>query len=438
MSSKTSGTGRIWRNWSGTAQSKPSSVVAPESAAEVASAVTEAAARGGTVRMVGAGHSFTSVAAPEDVMLIPRRLNAVRSVDTENHLISVDAGIDLTTLCHVLDAHGLALINMGDIRVQTVAGAIQTGTHGTGRDSGTFADMVQEIEIVTADGEVRTASREHDPDLFMAARVGLGSFGILTGITLKVAPKFRLQAHEFGATFDKTTDMFDEWTAEHDHVEFYWFPHTEGCMVKHNDRTQNPPKPLGKFKSWFDDEFLANTVFGALCKFTRAAPGYTPLVNRVSANALSERTFTDDSWKVFTSTRNVKFQEMEYNVPREQLLPALREVKKLLDNGPWRISFPIEVRSVPADDAWLSPASKRDSGYIAVHAFNRMDRDWFKPVEDILRAHSGRPHWGKMHTRTLADIAPAYPNFQQALDVRNRVDPNRVFANAYSRTMLGE
>lgn len=390
------------------------------------------------IRMIGSGHSFTPVAAANDIMLTPYDFKEVRQVDAANGLITIDAGIDLTRLCHVLDDNGLALTNMGDIRVQTIGGAIQTSTHGTGKASGTFAQMVQELELVTGTGEIVTVNRDSDPELFNAARVGLGAVGIITAVTLKVEPSFRLHAHEFPSSFEETVGSFDKWTDTNDHVEFFWFPHTEDTLVKHNNRTYDPAAPVSKRKAWYEDEFLSNKVFNLTCKVCRAAPGYTPFVNRLAGKLLSERTYTDVSWKVLTSPRTVKFEEMEYALPRAAGLAALREVKKFLDNGPWRISFPIEFRSVPADEAWLSTASERDTAYLACHVFQRTDREWFREVEAILRGYDGRPHWGKLHTRTAADLAPAYPHFNDFLAVRDRVDPDRIFANDYTRQVLGE
>ena len=426
-----------FQNWSRIVTAHPSEIQTPRSVDDLVAAVNQARDEGKHIRMVGAGHSFTPTAATDGIMLSPANYRGVRKVDVENQLVTVDAGIDLTTLCEALQDHGLALINMGDIRVQTIAGAIQTGTHGTGRASGTFAAMVTELEIVLADGSVVTVNENNDPELFNCARVGLGTFGMISAVTLKVDKQFRLTAHEFPASLDECYDKFDQWTDEHDHVEFFWFPHTEGCHVKHNDRTQNPPNPPGKFAAWWEEEFLSNKVFGWANKLGRAAPGYVPVLNKIATKALSDRTYTNESWRVFTSARDVRFAEMEYNLPRASLLPALREVKALLDRRGWRISFPVEVRSIPGDDAWLSPANGRDSGYLAFHAFERTDREWFVEVEQILRSYDGRPHWGKLHTRTAADLAPAYPKWEAAMAVRDRVDPGRVFANDYTDTVLG-
>lgn len=429
---------RTWHNWARTAEARPRDVIAAQDPTQIAEVVSSAAAAHRTVRMIGSGHSFTTTAVADDVMLTPGSLTRVRSVDPHAGVITVEAGIDLTTLCEVLDATGLALTNMGDVRVQTLAGALQTGTHGSGRDSGTFAEMVAGLELVLADGTITTVDAHNDPELFNSARVGLGAFGIVTAITLNVEPKFRLHAHEFPASVAEVDASFDQWTADHDHVEFYWFPHTDRCLVKHNDRTSDPAAPLSSFAAWREDELLSNKVFGALCRFGRAAPGYVPIINKSAARLLSERSYTDDSWKVFTSVRKVRFKEMEYALPRNCLIPALTRVRELIKERHWRISFPIEVRSVPGDSAWLSPATERDTGYLAFHAFDRTDHDWFVAVEQLLRDYGGRPHWGKMHTRTHADLSSSYPRWDDVIRVRDRVDPNRVFANEYTQTVLGE
>lgn len=429
--------GQTWRNWSRLESARPKTVISPDSVEQVSDIVAAATQSGRKVRMIGSGHSFTGAAVANDLMLTPGGLSGVRSIDQANSAITVDAGIGLTSLCLALEGAGLAMSNMGDVRVQTLAGALQTGTHGTGRDAGTFASMVAGLELVTANGEVLNASLEENEELFRSATVGLGAYGILTGVTLNVEPGFRLHAHEFPATFDETLDNLNDWVAEHDHTEVYWFPHTEVCSVKLNDRTQDQPAPLSKRRAWFDDQFLANTVYGGLCRFTRTAPGYTGPINRFVAKLLSDRQFTDESWKVFTSERSVRFAEMEYALPREALIPALRDVKQLLDDGPWHISFPIEVRVIPGDESWLSPSFGRDTGYIAIHAFDRTDRSYFEPVEAIMKSYGGRPHWGKLHTRTAADLADSYPHWDQAQDIRKRLDPTGTFSNDYTTTVLG-
>lgn len=426
-----------WQNWARTASAKPQSVHSPTSTDEVAQLVQQAAEGGRTIRMIGSGHSFTSTAVANDMMLMPTALSERFEVHPDS-TVTVGAGMDLTTLCHKLDGAGLALTNMGDVRVQTLAGATQTGTHGTGRLSGTFAEMIEELEIVVGDGSVRTVNAQSDPDLFNSARVGIGAFGIVTAIRIRVEPSFVLKAHEFPSSFEETCDKFDYWRQIHDHFEFYWMPHTDTCAVKHNDRVTGPPEPPSPMSEWWEESFLQNTVFGALCRFGRTAPGYVPLINKLTTKVATQRNYSNKSWLVFTSPRRVRFAEMEYALPIDSLVPALKSARELIEERGWRISFPVEVRSVPADTAWLSTATERDTGYLAFHAFDRMDRTWFTEIESLLIDHGGRPHWGKMHTRTAEWLALAYPQWAAVAAVRDRVDPQRVFANDYTRRVLGE
>ncbi len=428
-----------WRNWARTETARPVRVLTPRSVEDVVAAVRDAERDGLAVRMTGAGHSFTGAAVADGVQLRPEGLRAVRAADRETGLVTVEAGIDLTALCEELAARGLALTNMGDVRVQTLAGALQTGTHGTGRDSGALATQVRALELVLADGTVTTVSVEHDPDLFHAALVGLGAFGVVTALTLQTEPAFLLRAHEQPYRLDELLERLDGWSHGHDHVEFFWFPHTRRTLLKRNDRVEQEPNPLSSLREWWDDEFLSNTAFGAVSRLGRAAPRLVPRLNAVAARLLSEREYVDASWRVFTSSRRVRFVEQEYAVPRELLLPALRELVALVERSPWTISFPVEVRLLPADDVWLSTAYGRDTAYIAVHCFERTPyADYFGAVEALLRGYQGRPHWGKLHTRTAADLAPAYPRWDDVVAVRDRVDPARRFANRYVTEVLGE
>jgi FAD/FMN-containing dehydrogenase len=231
----------------------------------------------------------------------------------------------------------------------------------------------------------------------------------------------------------------DEFDAANEHFEFYWFPHTEGCLTKRNNRVEGPAQPLPKFKYWLDDQFLSNTVFGAINQVTHLAPATAPFVNGISAKALGARTYSDTSYKVFTSPRTVRFKEQEYAIPREELVPALRELRALFAKRDWRISFPIEVRLLPEEDAWLSMANGRRSAFIAVHVYHRdPHEEYFRGVEELLTSLDGRPHWGKLHTRDAAYLEKVYPMFGDFRALRDELDPDRRFANPYTRQVFGE
>ncbi|MDH6580189.1 D-arabinono-1,4-lactone oxidase [Kitasatospora sp. MAP5-34] len=429
-----------WTNWAGNQSARPSRVVTPASTAELTEVVRRAAEEGRTVKAVGSGHSFTAIASAGDGVLVrPHGLTAVHELDREAGTVTVGSGLPLSGLNRLLAAAGLSLTNMGDIEVQTVAGATSTGTHGTGRDSGSLAAQIRALEIVLADGSVRQCSPTEHAELFEGARLGLGALGVVSAITFGVEPSFLLTAHEKPMSFGEVLAGFDDFAAVNEHFEFYWFPHTDRCSTKRNNRSQGPAAPLSGFKAWLDDEFLANTVFGGLCQVGLRLPQAVPTIAQVAGRALSERTFTDLAYKVFTSPRKVRFVEMEYAVPREAATTVLRELKALVERSRWRISFPVEVRTAPADDLWLSTASGRDTVYIAVHLYRgTAERGYFTEVERLMTAHEGRPHWGKLHTRDAAYLASVYPHFGDFTALRDQVDPGRLFGNDYLRRVLGE
>ncbi|MBW8484748.1 D-arabinono-1,4-lactone oxidase [Actinomadura parmotrematis] len=432
-------TNQTWRNWAGNQAAAPQRVETPRTAEEVAAQVRAAGAEGRTVRMIGTGHSFTGAAVAEGVLLRPDALTAVRSVDTAAGLVTVEAGLPLHRLNRILDEHGLALANMGDIQEQTVAGALQTATHGTGRDAAGLASQVAALELVLADGSLVTCSPTERPDLFDAARAGLGALGVVTAITWRVVPSFLLRAREEPMKWDEVLARVDEFDAANEHFEFYWFPHTEGCLTKRNNRTEGPAEPLSRFRHWLDDEFLSNSLFGAINQATHRAPSIVPKVNGISARALGARTYSDTSYKVFTSSRTVRFKEQEYAIPRERLVPALRDLKALFAKRDWKISFPIEVRLLPEEDAWLSMAHGRRSAFIAVHVFHKdAHEEYFGGVEELMTAIGGRPHWGKLHTRDASYLETVYPRFGDFRALRDELDPERRFANPYTRQVFGD
>ncbi|WP_217129016.1 D-arabinono-1,4-lactone oxidase [Streptomyces sp. AC558_RSS880] len=438
MGSTASTRNGTWRNWGGNVSVRPARETAPASVDELAAAVRRAAEDGMPVKAVGTGHSFTSIAATDGLLIRPHLLTGIRHVDRAAGTVTVEAGTPLRRLNVALAREGLSLANMGDIMEQTVAGATSTGTHGTGRDSASVAAQIRGLELVTADGSVLTCSEEENPDVFAAARIGLGALGVVTAITFAVEPVFLLTAREEPMPFDRVCAEFDRLYAENEHFEFYWFPHTGNTNTKRNNRSAGPERPVPRLRGWFEDEFLSNGVFQAANWVGRAVPATVPAIARISSRALSARTYTDIPYKVFTSPRRVRFVEMEYAVPREALVETLRELKAMVDRSPLRVSFPVEVRTAPADDITLSTASGRDSAYIAVHMFKGTPyQGYFTAAERIFTAHEGRPHWGKIHTRDTEYLSRVYPRFEEFTALRDRLDPERRFRNDYLRRVLG-
>ncbi|MEU9343598.1 D-arabinono-1,4-lactone oxidase [Streptomyces sp. NPDC048278] len=439
MSSTASGKSGTWRNWGGNVTVRPAREVVPASVDELAAAVRQAAEDGLKVKAVGSGHSFTSIAATDGVSIRPQLLTGIRNIDRKAMTVTVEAGTPLKRLNLALAREGLSLTNMGDIMEQTVSGATSTGTHGTGRESASLAAQIRELELVTADGSVLTCSEKENPEVFAAARVGLGALGIVTAITFAVEPVFLLAAREEPMPLDRVLAEFDQLWTENEHFEFYWFPHTGNTNTKRNNRSAGPPQPVGQLAGWFEDEFLSNGVFHGAQLLGRAVPAVVPTVARISSTALSARSYTDIPYKVFTSPRRVRFVEMEYAVPREALVDTLRELRAMVDRSGLRVNFPVEVRTAPADDIALSTASARDSAYVAVHMFRGTPyQAYFTAAERIFTAHEGRPHWGKVHTRDADYFAEVYPRFGEFTALRDRLDPDRLFQNDYLRRVLGQ
>ncbi|MGP3688949.1 D-arabinono-1,4-lactone oxidase [Streptomyces sp. IBSNAI002] len=428
-----------WRNWAGNVSATPVRTVTPASVGELQEAVRRAAEQGLRVKAVGTGHSFTAAAATDGVLVRPQALAGIRSLDRAAGTVTVAAGTVLKDLNVALAKEGLSLTNMGDIMEQTVSGATSTGTHGTGRDSASIAAQIRGLELVTADGTLLTCSEKENPEVFAAARIGIGALGIVTSLTFAVEPVFFLTAREEPMGFDRVTAEFDQHFAENEHFEFYWFPHTGNCNTKRNNRSQGPAAPPGPVSAWVEDELLSNGVFQAVNSLGRAVPATIPAIARVASRALSARTYTDIPYKVFTSPRRVRFVEMEYALPRERVVEALRELRAMVDCSGLRVSFPVEVRTAPADDITLSTASGRETAYIAVHMYRGTPyQAYFTAAERIFTAHGGRPHWGKVHTRDAEYFAGVYPRFAEFTALRDRLDPGRLFGNDYLRRVLGD
>ncbi len=427
-----------WTNWAGLHTAHPTQELSPHDAGEVADAVVAARHQNLTVKMTGTGHSFNDIALTDGLLLRPDGLRGVVAVNRDAMTVTVLAGTPLHELNTALQRLDLSLHNMGDIQEQTIAGAISTGTHGTGGVVSSLGSQVAGLEIVVGDGSLLRADSVENPDVLDVARVGLGALGILTSVTLRVEPLFILEAHESPMDWDQAMDDFDVLSEENHHFEMFWFPHTDRLMTKRNNRTLDPAQPLSRLRGWFEDDLLSNRVFGWVNRLGNARPRLVPRINNLSARALGERRYSDVPHKVFTSRRDVVFREMEYGLPREAGLQALKEVRNLVEQREWKISFPVEVRVCPGDDAPLSMAHGRDTIYLAFHTNARTDhREYFGEVEELLRGYDGRPHWGKLHQRSAGDLAAAYPRWQEFQDLRDRLDPDRVFTNPYLDRVLG-
>lgn len=433
--------GGTWQNWGRSAKVRPQRVERPATPEAVQRAVQAAARRNLKVKAVGAGHSFTGIAVAPGVLLDLADLSGIVSVDRGRARVRLLAGTRLHQIPRLLHPYGFAMANLGDIDRQSISGAISTGTHGTGAGFGGIATQIVGVTLVTADGEVLTVSEDENTELLPAVALGLGALGIIVDVTIQCVPAFALHAVERPEDLEDVLGGVDDRVAGADHFEFYWFPHTDVALTKTHTRMPGdaPRHPLPRLGRWIDEELLSNGVYRVVCGVGTAVPAIVPSFSRLAVKLTGNREYTDASTRVLTQNRDVRFREMEYALPAENVAPAFRALQRLIDERRWRISFPVEVRFAAADDLWLSTASGRASGYIAVHRYWRENpTDYFEAAERIMLEHGGRPHWGKMHTLDAEGLRDRYPHFEDFTALRERLDPARMFTNRYLDRVLGE
>jgi L-gulono-1,4-lactone dehydrogenase len=431
-------TAASWGNWAGDERCRPARIETPASIEQIAETLARAAAADLSVRVAGCGHSFSDIALTDGVQLRLDRLARVLDVDRSSGLVRVQAGITIRELNLRLGEHGLALENLGDVDSQTIAGAISTATHGTGARLPNISAQVSELTLVLADGSVVRCSEQIDPDTFRAARVSLGALGVLAEVTLRCVPAFTLRGVDAPRPLRDTLDRFEELALANDHFELFVFPHADVALTRTNNRTDSPPRPRGRLSAYANDILLTNHAFGCFCRVGRRLPGQIPRINRLVTRLAGASTRVDRSDRIFASPRLVRFTEMEYSLPRPAVPEAVRRVMALVSERRFAVPFPIEVRTVAPDDAYLSTAFGRDSGFVAVHMFEGMSWEpYFRAVETVMDELGGRPHWGKRHFQTAHTLRPRYPEWDRFQAVRARLDPHGRFANAFTDRVLG-
>jgi FAD-linked oxidoreductase len=429
--------GPRWRNWAGNQSCRPAVIDHPRSEGELVDIVRRAGDEGRRVKAVGTGHSFTAAACTDGHLLDLTGYGEVLRVERLSGLVTVQAGIRLSAFNEVLARNGLAMPNLGDITYQSIAGAVSTATHGTGVKFRNLSSAVVGARIIAGDGTVIDCSPEKEPDLFSAARVGVGALGLLSEVTIQAVPAFNLHALEVPMHIDEVLADLDGFIDGHDHFEFFWFPNTPWAITKRNRRTDDAPQPRGRATAWANDMLISNYVFGATCFAATKTPAAAKLIGAALARS-GRSEWTDRSDRVFASARRVRFVEMEYAIPRADFPAAFARLRDLIDRIGTPITFPVECRWVAADDIPLSPAGGRDTAYIAIHVYRGQPYDqYFQAAEAIMNDYGGRPHWGKLHFQSANTLAPRYPRWDEFAQLRRRIDPDGRFANTYTDRVLG-
>lgn len=419
-----------WSNWSGFVTANPANRAMPANVEELQGVVRSAP---GPVRVVGAGHSFTPLVPSAGTIVSLDRISGLRSHDAERNQATFGAGTRLGDLTPALQGVGQALANMGDIDKQSIGGALGTATHGTGSKLGAYHTLVERLELVDGRGGVRSYNRTDHAEMIEAIGVTLGAFGIFTEVTLNNLPSYRMHKRRWVLPIEDMLANFHDLMLAHRSAEFYFIPFSGHAMFLASDITDEP----ATHRPPEDDEDGLKTL-----RMLRNGLKWFPWARRgLIRNAMKKlprEDFVEDWLKVYTSDRQTRFNEMEYHLPLEEGPKALAEIIQLTENLFPEVYFPMEVRTVAADDFWLSPFYKRPSCSIAIHHDAKEDPLAFqKAAEPIFRRYGGRPHWGKMHNLSALDLAKLYPRFKDAMEVRREIDPDNRFVTPYISRLLG-
>jgi L-gulonolactone oxidase len=439
-----------WTNWAGNQSAAPLQIHRPRTEEELVAVVRRAAERGERVKAVGSGHSFTSIALTDGHLVDLAEYNrliesttdhrlelpdAVRSPDTGRHFVTVQSGIRLKELNPQLWDLGYSMTNLGDVAYQSISGAIATATHGTGKDVGGLATQVVGLRVITGDGEIIECSLDREPELFQAARVGIGAAGLISAVTLEVESAFNLRAQEILMPIGDLLDEMDGYLEDNEHFEFFWFPGSDNALTKRNNRTTDAAEPQPRWREFVTDEIVGHRYMANATRLLNV-PGVRLKLRSLLEGARGE--YVERSYKVFTSERKIPFYEMEYFIPSEHAREAFERVRALIARSGYGVVMPIEMRWVAPDDIPLSTAHGRPTTSIAVHMLKHQEfQPYFEAVETIMADYDGRPHWGKLHFHTHRSLAPLYPQWDAYQSARARLDGRGTFANEYTDRVLG-
>lgn len=418
-----------WQNWSGAQRAQPRARPMPANEAEL---TTLLASSSGEVRVAGSGHSFSALVPTPGTLVSLDRMSGIARIDKAAMTATVHAGTRLGHLARLLDAEGLALPNLPDIDAQTIAGAIATGTHGTGATLPAVHDGVVGARLVTPAGQVLELGGPRDADSLAAARVSLGSLGIVSQLTLRVVPAFNLRRKVWLQPVDDLLREAPALATRHRHFEMFVLPFTgyaAGLMheVYEGDSLLLPNSA--------EDATLADL------RRLRDWLGRFPALRTWAAQRFIDPHQTEEAreraHRLLSTVRSSRFNETEWHVPAENGIACLRQVIDAIHQHN-EAFYPIEFRWVRGDGAWLSPFHGRDSCSIALHAAAGEAHDYIVQIgARVCRAHGGRPHWGKMHPLTAATLAPLYPRWRDFLALRQSFDPQGRMLNAHLRSLFG-
>ena len=430
----------ILKSWAGNVEWRPKAVHRPRDEQEIAELVTRVAEEGGRLKPVGSGLSWSDINEVENEHLL--RLDRMASIDVhpDSKRVCVQGGAVMSDIQEALEGQNLALDNIGSIVTQTAAGYTGTGTHGSGTPL--LSTFIEEIRLVDGTGRVRKLSPSQEPELFSAARVHLGCLGVVTEIRFKCIDALDLEERREIVPFDRALADLEGYLSENDYVKLWWLPYTDVIQVyllNRTDEQRTTPRPTELMDSWG----LSTYSFSTLLLLTRAVPALTPLVLRsLQSLYFTPRRRVNRSTRLFNIGKMIPIHnESEYAIPLGKAAQAIDRVAQIVRGSApeYRVNFPLEVRFVPGDDIPMSPATGRDSCYLGAYvASTEWTGPYHRDFEGLMRTYDGRPHWGKLFSRTPRDFAELYPQYRQFDAIRRECDPNGIFKNAFVDRVFGE
>lgn len=419
----------MFSNWAGNVKFTPRDIVEVSNVNQLQELVRNAAQQQRKVRVVGSAHSFSPLIETNDILVSLKNGDLI-SVNSAAREATFDAGICLSHVGPLLQNHGLALRNQGDIDQQTLAGAMSTGTHGTGLEYASLACFITKIELVDGLGDLRIIDLDSPGDLLNAARVAAGTLGVMTKITLACDDSYFLRDQRGRVDLDLCLAEVPRAIQQNKHYEFFWFPYASCVQVKRCNRVASPA-PRNRLIQFIADDVLERAFYGAACELAYAAPRLSRLTSRFCGKAMPTSDFSDVSFRVFPSSRHVRFNEMEYAVPLEAGVACFQEIRRFIEREQIQVFFPVEFRVSGPDTAWLSPMYGRPSAIISLHVYRQLDQTrYFAGAEAIFKRFGGRPHWGKVHHMSREELAQLYPRWVEFCQLRKQFDPHGIFLNS--------
>ncbi|MBM7051683.1 D-arabinono-1,4-lactone oxidase [Rothia sp. ZJ1223] len=433
-----------WSTWGHQHTFTTDQVLTPRSIADVQAAVTAASTAGKKLKVVGYSKSSSAIAQPTDQLMRLDFLTGLTDIDKHQLTATFLAGTSVLDANKTLAHYGLAFENLGRLGEQSLAGAVTTGTHGTGLRYGIIATQVESFVMVSSEGDLVECSHDLNPEIFRAALVGLGALGVLVSITFRVVPMFRLHTAERRHAYNTIMSSFVERSEGADHYEVSWMPGSDKVRTRRLTHLQLLPEgfephyaQLSRLRRHGRDTLVNNGIFEPLLMLGTKVPAAQKVSRVATAMGRGNRRYADLAPEVFTINRRVRQNNMEYAFDITQIQGVLDELRGVLPQAPFTLSYPLVVRSAAADNIPLSPAYGRPTGFISVREYWRFPyTKTFKFIEDIFKAHGGRPHWGQLHTQGAASLSTLYPEFEFFTQLREELDPHGTFLNPYLEKVL--